>query len=138
MENIGTKIVKARKDHICDWCDCRIPKGHHYMCQTNVGNGEIWTWHGHLFCEEALDKIPGMYDSVIEDEGITTEHFRECLSEWLKENHGTVTDGKIALDPEWNPQVHPLSEIIKKAVREIKANGSLRMTFEPSFPDEYR
>lgn len=46
METITSKIVTARKEHICGFCNCKIDIGQKYIKQTNTDNNLIGIgWH---------------------------------------------------------------------------------------------
>jgi len=79
---------KARKTHICNFCDGTIIKGEIYGSQTNVYDGDIYTWKVHIMCAEIAHMLR-MYDEC--DEGLDEDTFRECIDEefngaWIKIN----------------------------------------------------
>jgi hypothetical protein len=46
MDNKSEQIIsssepKARKDHVCDWCEQKISKGHKYMRSFNKCDGIV-------------------------------------------------------------------------------------------------
>ena len=76
MEILKDKIVKAKKEHICCFCNEKIIKGDKYHIQTNVYDGSIYTWKSHLRCD-AIASYLKMYDEC--DEGLTQDEFWEYI-----------------------------------------------------------
>ena len=79
MEVLRTSNPVARKDHHCDFCWDTILKGEKYRFQTNVFDGDIYTWKNHLRCGEIASEL-NMYDYC--DEGLSGEIFRETITEF--------------------------------------------------------
>lgn len=80
METINyPETVKARKDHMCDWCGQVINKGEKYQYAVYKYD-DIYSWKNHLRCMElALTlKMEGY-------EGITEDIFQEYITEEFKE-----------------------------------------------------
>lgn len=108
METITSKIVTARKEHICGFCGCKIDIGQKYIKQTNTDNNLIWNWLAHIECCELVticdwvDKYEGisgdMYDSSIVDY-INNHHYNE--EEWRNLNNYEATK-KILKDLKTN------------------------------------
>ena len=90
METITSKIVTARKEHICGFCGCKINIGQKYIKQTNTDNNLIWNWLEHIEFGELVSKcdwVDGfdgisedMYDSFIVDY-INTHHYNEDIDD---------------------------------------------------------
>jgi hypothetical protein len=80
MQTISSNTeTKAAKDHRCDFCAGRIPKGDTYIKSTHAYDGSAYDWKTHKHCE-ALAKRLNMYDSS-DDEGLTAESFQETVHE---------------------------------------------------------
>ena len=75
METLSDTKVKARKDHVCDYCELTIPKGQVYHRQVNKDGGEIYTWRSHLNCDEIARKLH-MWENA-PDKALTWEFFTE-------------------------------------------------------------
>ncbi len=75
METLRINTPKARKEHICDWCQLKIVKDDEYRNTSHVDEGSVYTWKAHIHCCEVLDKI-GAWD---DGDGISTDAFQECL-----------------------------------------------------------
>lgn len=78
METIRTAIVKASKQHTCDYCGSKIPKGERYKRSVNTIDGRLYTWKSHLSCAKLCGKI---WDYVDPDEGMTSDEFRDAVCE---------------------------------------------------------
>ena len=69
---------KARKDHVCNYCNGTIPKGEKYERQGNIYDGTLYTWKAHFRCSEIVSKLK-MH--VFCDEGVTQDDFYETINE---------------------------------------------------------
>jgi hypothetical protein len=79
MEIISVTKPKARKEHICNWCSCKIEKGSIYTNSFCVHDGETYTWKNHIHCEEIANKLKMFnYDDGY---GVTDEAFQEAVRE---------------------------------------------------------
>jgi len=77
MEIISTTTPKARKEHICDWCNQKIQIGHIYNNLFLKGD-DVYVWKNHIYCLEIANKL-NMFDNC--DEGLTESDFVEHISE---------------------------------------------------------
>ena len=90
MSNIVTmseKVVKARREHRCDYCNDVIKVGEEYHRQNNIFDGQYYTWRSHLCCKNITDDLrmfDGMYDV---SDGLTPEMFAESVDEYIHEHH---------------------------------------------------
>lgn len=57
FDNLEQKRVKARKEHRCDWCRCRINKGEEYTFNKNIQEGEFNTWKECDTCKEFVKEM---------------------------------------------------------------------------------
>lgn len=80
MEMLSCKIVKARKEHLCNMCATKIAKGERYEHQTNKCDGRIYEWRTHLHCKKICSEI---WDYVDPDEGMTGDDFRDAVKELM-------------------------------------------------------
>lgn len=78
METIRTSIVKARKQHTCDYCGGKISKGEKYKHIINVCDRRPYTWRSHLSCAKLCGKI---WNYVDPDEGMESDAFCEAVYE---------------------------------------------------------
>jgi len=77
METISYPTdVKAIKEHRCDFCGGRIPKGDTYTKSTHKGDGDIYDWKTHKHCADIATRLK-MYDDC--DEGLTADGFQESI-----------------------------------------------------------
>jgi hypothetical protein len=72
------KLTKAIKEHRCNFCSIRIPKGDTYMRSTHTYEGMIYEWKSHTWCEEIVNRLK-MHESC--DEGVTQNDFMEIISD---------------------------------------------------------
>jgi len=87
--------TKAVKDHKCNFCGGRIPKGHHYMRSSHILD-TVYTWKAHEECEEIAIRLK-MYDNCDNDYGLTEEDFTE-----------EITSEYMDLMHKMNPHVFPV------------------------------
>jgi len=99
------KETKAIKEHSCDFCACRIPKGDTYIKSTHKYDGQVYDWKTHKHCAEIADRLK-MYDHC--DEGVTQDDFMETI-------HCEHDDLMIKLLPEKEQQNY--SDIIQQLRR---------------------
>ena len=78
-EELGTYRPIARKEHVCNYCGCTIPKGEQYEHSTLKYDGSIYVWKSHLDCLEAVSKF-NMMDHCW-DEGLSMEDFCAIMEE---------------------------------------------------------
>ena len=78
MTTLTNKRVKARKEHICNFCGNKIPRGETYNYSTHVFDGQVYSWRSHAKCDDLCSAI---WDFVDPDEGMTYELFCDNLRE---------------------------------------------------------
>lgn len=103
----------AKKEHVCEFCACKIKLGQKYVRQTNVYDGVVYDFITHQECKEVARELR-MYDDC-GDEGLDGESFREYLSEYVNVNHYDDEVDDICTD--WDL---PYYEIAKKVLEELK------------------
>ncbi|MFH6944590.1 hypothetical protein [Flavobacterium sp. FlaQc-50] len=79
MEIISRTKPKALKNHICDWCNCKINKGTVYESSFCVQDGDTYTWKNHTHCENIASHLK-MFDHD-DGYGVTDEAFQETIRE---------------------------------------------------------
>ena len=78
MQVLRTATHIARKIHICNFCNLPIEIGSKYEAQSNIFEGEFYTWKSHCSCSIIASKL-NMYDTC--DEGLTSDEFHELIDE---------------------------------------------------------
>lgn len=79
METISNpKETKARKNHNCNFCSYKIPKGDTYIKSTHVHDGTLYDWKTHKYCSDIANRL-NMYDYC--DEGVTQDDFMGAIHE---------------------------------------------------------
>ena len=92
LKTIKDSYPIARKEHICKFCGGKINKGQKYYRQTNIYDGCIYEWIEHEECHQIASELD-MYDKCESDDGLTTEHFRDILDEYIyQEHYDDITD----------------------------------------------
>jgi len=81
MELISESTLKARKEHVCMWCNGKIKKGEVYN-ETVIKNDYIYRWKNHLKCSDLYHKLK-MYDC--DAEGVDGDTFMEYVYQFLYE-----------------------------------------------------
>lgn len=61
MDILSDKIVKTRKEHLCDACHRRFPKGSLMRSQINVIDGDINNWRECETCTQLLSKHRSLF-----------------------------------------------------------------------------
>jgi hypothetical protein len=80
VNTIRDKRVKARKEHICDFCEKKIAKGEEYRLSTHIYDGQIYDWHSCDRCRGYVSQAFKYYGDLL-DEGLTAEAFYEYMRE---------------------------------------------------------
>jgi len=77
METLSyPKETKAKKEHLCGFCNEIIYKGEIYLKSTHTYDREIYDWKSHKHCSNIADKL-NMYEDC--DEGLTQDSFMEAI-----------------------------------------------------------
>ena len=110
---LKTTYPTARKEHICEFCGCKIQPGQKYERQTNVYDGIVDDFITHEECAKVAHELR-MYDDC-DDCGLDGETFREELNEYVHANH--YDDEADDVGSDWDL---PYYEIAKKVLKEIE------------------
>lgn len=78
MEEISRRESKARKDHICDWCDGEIKIGEIYDSSFHTFCGDAYMWKNHKRCAKVVNKLD-MFDES--DDGVNNEDFKAYVTD---------------------------------------------------------
>ena len=72
---------KAKKEHKCNFCLCKIEKGQDYNYSTYKLDADFYDWKIHLHCLEISSKL-NMYDDA--EYGVTDEDFQITIRQEYK------------------------------------------------------
>ena len=72
----------ARKSHVCNYCGHGIDPGERYNYTTHVGDGSIYAWKAHRWCQDFVFGQNGFANRGWDEEGVTKDDFREVLWNW--------------------------------------------------------
>ena len=108
----------ARKEHICDFCGCKINKGQKYYRQTNIYDGCIYDWIEHEECSQIASELD-MYGECDFDEGLSPDNFRDILNDYIYQYHYNDFADDIAED--WQGLTR--YEEVCKILEELKEKG---------------
>lgn len=103
----------AKKEHICEFCGCKIQPGQRYVRQTNVYDRIVYDFVTHRECEEVAHELR-MYDDC-DDEGLDGDSFRENLNAYVYANHYDEHTDDVYTNWQLNGY-----EIAKKVLKELK------------------
>lgn len=105
----------AQKEHICDFCGCKIQPGGKYVRQTNIYDGLVYDFITHQECKDVAHELR-MYDDC-DDNGLDGESFREYLNEYVYANHYDNEADDVC--PDWDLSHY---DIAKKVLEELKTD----------------
>jgi len=77
MDTLRQTTPKARKEHICDFCNKKKKKGEKYNYSIHVGD-YIYGWKSHIKCSDIVNELD-MYKDC--DDGVTDSDFNEYIRE---------------------------------------------------------
>ena len=92
IETISNKKSKARKEHLCSYCEGTIKIGEIYGNSTHKYEGHIYTWKNHLKCQKLAEDL-GMFHDLWSD-GLDSDEFMYNVQEFLNIN---IDDADIEL-----------------------------------------
>jgi hypothetical protein len=78
-EILQSKNRKARKTHICSYCNGVIEKDEEYRWAKAVHDGELYEWKNHIDCGFVASEL---WQFIDPDEGMTEEDFTEGCREF--------------------------------------------------------
>ena len=111
----------ARKEHLCEFCGCKINKGQKYYRQTNIFDGRIYDWIEHEECREIASELD-MFGECDYDEGLSSDLYKEIIDNYIyREHYDDITDD-IAED--WQGLTR--YEEICKILQELKEKGGTK------------
>lgn len=89
------KLVKGKKDYICENCSTKIHKGERHLYCAGVDNNYdgFYTYRLHQDCNEAFMDWLSLMDSYTQYEGtawLIEEVYDPDFQEWVLEYHPTV------------------------------------------------
>lgn len=85
MQILKETKPKAKKQHICMFCNGIIEVGEKYNRQTIVADGDLYDFIYHSHCGE-LATMLDMYDDCY-DEGINDNDFENYLQDYVYDKH---------------------------------------------------
>ena len=87
MDLLSSMMVKARKEHSCDYCQRTITKGEQYEYANCADEGYVWAWKTCRDCLEVID----LYNITGDGDPLSHEMFVDIIVDLCKE-HGMPTD----------------------------------------------
>lgn len=81
MENLKNKIVKARKEHICNLCGKLIKIGENYEDNFIIDGGDHWTWKECINCNNAATILSNKKYLDLSD--YDADEYADALKEYL-------------------------------------------------------
>ena len=82
IEILKTKRRKARKEHTCDYCGCKIEKGEVYNRSTCKWSDSIYDWACHQECSEVVSFLDAWIDA--DEYGIDGDMFCDACREFCQ------------------------------------------------------
>lgn len=77
METISYAVeVKAKKQHLCNFCCEKISQGETYNKSTHKQDSIVYSWKAHKHCSDIASRLK-MYEDC--DEGLTGDSFQENI-----------------------------------------------------------
>lgn len=103
----------AKKNHICEFCACKIIPGQKYVRQTCLYDGEVYDFIAHQECVDLASKRKLYHDC--DDSGLYGYSFHAILDEYVYRHHYDSDAEKIAFN--WGLTYY---DIVKKILEELK------------------
>lgn len=88
METINRTTPKAKKEHVCDWCDEKINAGEIYT-RAFYKEDYVYIWKNHIRCEKIAEKLK-MFDDGAVSQDVFFEAIREEYIRIMEIHHSEV------------------------------------------------
>ena len=82
-EFIDSRVVKARKEHCCDYCQEAIVTGSKYQNFTGKAEGQVFHWKSHLICNFVANQLATKY--AYSDEGMNELRYHDAVNDFFDE-----------------------------------------------------
>lgn len=101
METISSpKEVRAKKEHVCNWCGGKIQPGEMYNTATYKYDS-IYTWKSHTKCIELVTAL-----EMEGDEGVSSDDFYDYIWEaWRDSIDDDVYESKGFTEPDFKDKI---------------------------------
>lgn len=105
---LKTQWRKARKRHVCSFCNQYIEPGERYKYDTLVYEGSVYDWFSHEKCDFLANELWSYVDP--DDSGMTADDFQETCQDfcfhfvcpdcehWDRENRECTADDCCCID----------------------------------------
>lgn len=87
----------ARKEHICEYCGCKISKGQKYYRQTCAYDGYVYDWVAHKECQDIAHDLD-MFSECDSEEGLTSDYFNDIINDYINQEHYDKATDDVAMD----------------------------------------
>ncbi|AUD65409.1 hypothetical protein BK011_06785 [Tenericutes bacterium MZ-XQ] len=85
VENISSKMVKARKKYRCMFSGKTINIGDEHICQVNKDGGEIYTFRIHKEAEYLAEELD-LYGKGTYNDGFQDDDYEQLLQDYIYDN----------------------------------------------------
>lgn len=83
-ECIESRIIKARKEHVCDYCSQAIVKGAKYEDFVGKGDEGVFHFKSHMICRFVAQELSHKY-MITADGGLTKDQFEDAVNAFFEE-----------------------------------------------------
>lgn len=103
METINRTAPKARKEHVCDWCNEKINVGEIYT-RAFCKEDDVYVWRNHTRCEKIAEKLK-MFNDVAVSQDVFFETIREEYIRIMEIHHSEVFNYEYFEYPSFKEQL---------------------------------
>lgn len=114
MENIKSCYRRARKPHVCNFCNGEIRPGTRYCYEFNKQGGEVWNFYSHLECQFVAQELWHFIDPY---DGMEDTDFQDGVREFCQH---MICPGCDQFDPVYRECTEDKSYCISKCVEVLK------------------
>lgn len=103
METISQTNQKARKEHLCDWCNEKIKVGEKYR-RSFCKEDEVYVWKNHIHCEKIAQEL-NMFDNGPVSESDFADSIKQEYQKIMSEKYNEIYESKDFEYPNFKDQL---------------------------------
>lgn len=128
---LRSRLVRARKQHRCDYCLEPIGKGELYHRDTCAFDGRLYDWRTHVHCDGIANAI--WRYAMPDEDGMSTAMFQESVHEVMETLYCPAACPKWDKDDgchefDWKACLRQFGEYMKThCLRRVTAESGIRV-----------